>query len=841
VDADILFSNIMDLKEIEEPLAGHDAHQIGFIRQFWQGFHAGEPTGEKARFLEIWKLLPRLYHGLREQLGSRGLGYQGMQYRQVTEMIRQGTLVPSEGKTIVAGFNALNSCEKQIFSWLKQHGAQFFWDFDYSYLNDPQSEAGRFMRENTERFPPPAEIGSFDGLGQDKEIRIFELPGDVLQAKTVYRILEEKGELSSETCTETALVLCDEELLMPVITSLPGNVEELNVTMGYPLKNTPVFGFVDAILRLQQNSRRTKDRTEQFYHKDVTAVLLHPYVRIRGGTTADQTMEQIVHSNMIYVDRELLAGELEQMIFRRVESTGEMLEYFREVFRQILENLSGEELLIQQQLDREFIFQMLVQLNKLETFLLSGKEISVSLFERLFRKIIAGVSIPFEGEPLAGIQILGILETRLLDFEHVILLSMNEETMPATRHYYSYIPYSLRLAFGMPAREEMDAIYAYYFYRLLQRAGRIDLLYNSGSEGLRTGEMSRYLHQLIHTRGIEVIRPGMDISAVAVSPVIIPHVEETDRILDRYLEGGTGDKYLSPSAINTYMDCSLKFYLRYLAGIGEPDEVMEEIDAAGFGTVVHESVRYLYQEIADRNDGTLRRKDLEYLQQSSHPEEVLRREFLAHHFHGKKAATIEGRNIIALRVMLRYLEKIIQTDLRIAPFRLVSAEQNYQAVLDIERVSEVVHIRVGGKIDRVDFTAGSFRVIDYKTGDASMQFPTLNSLFDSSSGSRNGAAFQTLFYAWLVGRSHQGEKIMPGLYAMRALYNPDFDPAFMMGSYQTRTRLDSFSEVEGEYILLLRETLSRIFDPAEPFVQTENLLKCRVCDFAGICSRNLLE
>jgi CRISPR/Cas system-associated exonuclease Cas4 (RecB family) len=841
VDADMLFSNVRDLKEIEEPLAGLDDQQIGFIRQFWEGFQAGGASDEKEKFLGFWELLPRLYHGLRERLSSGGLGYQGMLYREVVEKIAKGVLPSPPGGTIVAGFNALNGCEKQIFSWLKRHGAEFFWDYDQSYLADQHQEAGRFIRENLNHFPPPVELDTFNSLKDEKEIRIFELPSDVLQAKTVYRILEEHVPALQDACTETALILCDEELLMPVITSLPANVEEINVTMGYPMKSTPVYGFIDTLLRMQHNTRRSPEGTEQFYHRDVSAVLLHPYLRRMEGNMPDNRLEEISHSNLIYVDRPFFTGHLEQIIFRCVEGATELLDYLRSVFQQILENLAGDESLVHRQLDREFIFQLLIHLNKLEAILASRPEISANLAERLFRKILSGIRIPFEGEPLAGVQIMGILETRMLDFRHVVLLSMNEEIMPAAHQGYSYIPYTLRRAFRMPAKEEMDAIYAYYFNRLLQRAEKVDLLYNSGSEGMRTGEMSRYLHQLVYSRGTEVIRPGMDISAMATSPLVVAHTPEMDRMLDRLGEEGADGKYLSPSAINAYMDCSLKFYLRYVAGIGEPDEVKEEIDAAGFGTVVHESIRSLYEEIAARNKGILTREELEQLLRSSHPEEVLRRSFLRYHFHGKKHASIEGRNIIAFRVMLRYLEKIIQTDIKIAPLKLISAEQTYTGKLTIKTEGGDLNLMLGGKIDRVDFVEDRIRVIDYKTGEARTQFSSIESLFDSSAMARNGAAFQTLFYAWLVGISHPDEKIMPGLYAMRSLYEPGFDPALFLGSRQPRTRLDSFGEVEQEFTRHLRITLSGIFDRTIPFTQTENRMKCRICNFAAICNRTFLD
>jgi hypothetical protein len=852
VDADMLFRNIRDLKMLEEPLAGLEPVQVGFIRQFWAGFHEGDQTAEKEKFMDIWQLLPLLYEGLRKKLAAGGEGYQGMQYREIVERIDRGEMdFAWMGRTIIVGFNALNSCEKKIFACLQQHGAEFFWDYDYQYVDDAGNEAARFLRENMLNFPAKTKLEDFRGLDGEKQIRIFELPTDVLQAKTVHRILEEEEAAvgkedtgiarensgTERDCTDTALVLCDEELLMPVIMSLPESTGEINVTMGYPMKNTPVFSFIDSLLRLHKNIRQGSDGHISFYHKDVSALLLHPYMRKAEGHSGSGLMEVISGNNLIQVDRHLFTGELEKRIFCPVKDAGALLSYLRGIFSQILEQLAGEEAGLQQSLDREFIFQLQVHLNKLERLLSRRPSMPLSLLERLIRKQLTSLRIPFEGEPLSGLQLMGILETRLLDFRHVILLSMNEEVMPASFSAQSYIPYALRLAFHMPAREDMDAIYAYYFKRLLQRAEKIDLLYNSGSEGVRTGEKSRYLYQLIYSKGIPVIRPGLEVMARETPPLVIRHTPEISEILSRYSFEDEDGPYLSPSAINTYIDCSLKFYLRYLAGIGEVDEVTEEIDAAGFGTVVHDSISELYETIARQNGGSISRENLQKLRSSGQAEEVLLRAFIKQQYKGRKRASLEGRNILIFRVMLRYLEKIIETDLAIAPFQLLSVEQRYIRRLEVSSGGRSHVLRMGGKIDRVDRLGDSLRVIDYKTGNASQNFQDVDALYQGESSKRNGAAMQTLFYAWLVSEEYQGQPLLPGLYVMKALYGKEFDPALSLGSHSRKQRVSLFSELEEEFISGLQGVLSGMFDPAVPFIQRAHDIKCSYCDFALICNR----
>ena len=842
VDAEILFANIMDLKALEEPLAGLEEDQIAFIRQFWTGFHSGELTPEKEEFLNTWKQLPLIYERFRQELRAEGKAYPGMQYREIAERIAAGEMEDGwEGKTIVAGFNALNRCEKRIFAWLKIHGAEFYWDHDVRYVGDAQSEAGRFLRENLKQFPQAAELEDFRGLEGEKEIRIFELPTDVLQAKTVHRILEERGSESSGDCTDTAVVLCDEELLLPVLMSLPGDTEEINVTMGYPMKNTPVFGFTEALLRLHHHARSLAEGGVSFYHKDVMAILLHPYFRKIAGSSASELYGKILSSNLIMVENTMFTGELELRIFRLVESASGLVDYLRGIFMHILEGFSDPEEQMQKALDREFIFRLLTHLNKLDNLLIKRPSITASILESLLRKSLSGLRIPFEGEPLSGLQLMGILETRMLDFRHVILLSMNEETMPASHGAPSNIPYSLRLAFQMPAREDMDAIYAYYFYRLMQRAEKVDLLYNSGTEGVKSGEMSRYLYQVIFERGTQVIRPGLEVHTREIPTVEVVHSPEITKKLEVYLLDKEDGRYLSPTAINTYIDCSLKFYLRYLAGIGEADEVEEEIGAAGFGTVLHDTLHVLYSEIAQRNQEQITREELMTLTRSDQAERVLREIFLKHHFRGRRKGKLEGRNIIMFQVMLRYLVKIIDTDLKLAPFTLVSVENRYERKLEIESADGSRVLRLGGKIDRVDRLGKVLRVIDYKTGGAKLEFPSLNSLFDSTQSKRNSAAMQTLLYAWLVGDSYPGEQIQPGLYVMKALFEEPFDPALVMKSRGQGGRVESFAELEEEFLEHMKEVLQRLYDPNIPFTQRENGEKCSYCDFTELCSRNSIE
>jgi hypothetical protein len=835
VDADALFSNLNDLKELEDLTAGIQEEQLKFIKQFWEGFFAGTQTREKNQFQETWKLLPRVYHGIRSYLEDRGEGYQGMQYREIAERIRKGEMEHHGwNHVIVAGFNALNACELELFDWLKQQGASFFWDYDRQYTGNPGSEAGRFMRKNLERYPETAPLDDFMGLAGRKVFRVFDLPSDMMQARNLGRILDEVPALPITDCTDTAVVLCDEELLMPVLSSMPEQAGDVNITMGYPLKNTPVMSFLNALLQLQKNRRDASGGKSAFYHGDVSSLLMHPFL-IRPGERYNQLLfKRMVDENHVFVEETLFTGELEELLFRKIEGAGNWISYLRSAFAIILER-SGD-------LNREFVLRFLMEMNRLENTLSMLPGISDEVFTRLLMKVTRGLRIPFEGEPLSGLQVMGILETRVLDFRHVILLSLNEEVMPSRMVGQTNIPYAFRLAFGMPSREDMEAIYAYYFYRLLQRAEKVDLMYNSSTEGTKTGEMSRYLHQLCYEKDVKMIRPGMDIKSRTSRPIVVAHTDQVEEKLNRYLSGNDEGKFLSPSALNTYIDCPLRFYFRHIAGIGEPEEVDEEIDHREFGTVVHGCLTELYRDMALEHDGNLSPEGLGKLLDSGKIVPLLERLFRKHHFKGRKNARIEGRNIIVLKVMERFVRKTIEKDREMAPFALISTEKQYTRELEVHFPvpGKTRTIVLGGYIDRLDMVDGRVRVIDYKTGTAEMHFKSMEGLFDGNGSSRNRAALQVLFYAWLVEQDFKGKRILPGIYPMRELFRDDFTPGLKEGGKQGEPLIDFASRMD-DFLALLRETLVRIFDPAVPFIQTEKEELCRHCDYAAICGRNTFE
>ncbi|HYW96233.1 MAG TPA: PD-(D/E)XK nuclease family protein, partial [Bacteroidales bacterium] len=601
VNADDLFTNIADLKEIENVFDYLSSEQKELILQFWSHFREKDLSPEQASFLGIWKILQPMYTNLRSKLRETNTGYEGMIYREVSGRIALEDYPDIENeKVIICGFNALSTAERQLFSYLRDSGkGDFYWDYDQQYREGNMAEAGRFIRRNLEEFPAgPGFPDDFINLGKPKRFRVFNLPSDVLQTKKLHELLNERAFPETDSFNDTAIILGDEDMLQPVLSSLPEEIPGLNITMGYPLKNTPVFSFVENLLRLQRNMSTGRERKSgSFYFRDVLSVINHQYVRAIAEKDASILAGEINTRNMIYISPSFFNGhELFPVIFRKIDDAPSMTDYISE----ILDVLVKQSLTVDDEkhwftLEREFIFHIKTRLNKLhEIFSNNPVDTSIETFTRLFRKIMNSSRIPFEGEPLQGIQLMGILETRILDFKNVLFLSLNEGVMPASSQSLSYIPANLRYAFGMPTREDKDAIYAYYFYRLIQRAEHIDIMYNSKTEGVNSGEPARYIYQLKYLFDTDIRFETVSFKIGEKKAEAIS-IEKTPDVLAKLAEyTSLGKRKLSPTSLTTWLDCPLRFYFTHVAGIREEDEVAEDIDASAFGILLHRTMELLY-------------------------------------------------------------------------------------------------------------------------------------------------------------------------------------------------------------------------------------------------------
>ncbi len=833
VDAESLFKNMASLKSLDENYDYLTEEQVALIRTFWEHFNTEEKSEEKEKFLGIWEKLWPLYSQLTEELEVSKSVYEGMMYRKVSEMIDIGELPDTSYRKIYfIGFNALTKSEKRVLNYLKKSGiAEFFWDYDVSYVSDRENEAGFFLRENLLKFPEPENRPEPDFLlKEEKDIEIISAPTDPGQVKLMSHLLTEIKSQGWYKENNTAVVLADEHLLSQVMHSIPEEFEDINITMGYPVKNTPVFSLVESLLELQNNCR-VRDEQPLFYYKDVLRVTEHQYIKFLHLDELEKIKNSILSENHIYINFASYRDEkLVQLIFKMVNGPIEISDYLKEIIYELYIGSStddGEAGFMD--LQKEYLYYVYLAVNRFRDMLASWEpEMQVSTYLKIFRKLVRSLSIPFTGEPLKGLQVMGVLETRALDFENIIILSMNEGVFPSSGIIHSVIPFNLRRGFGLPVFEHQDRIFAYYFYRLFQRAKRIRFVYNTKTEGAKTGEMSRFLYQIKYLMDLPVKERNLSVIVGQQAQRVIM-IEKTDKELSKLTKYFLpGENYLSPSALNTYMDCSLKFYFRYVAGLKEPEEVTEEVDPRVFGNLLHLTMHDLYKDLENKNvpmsgfENILKdRKRLTASIDGSIRKGWLKKE-------SKKA--IDGKYLIAREVLLKYIMQILKTDMKLAPVIMGDLEKKY--LRTIESLPEVggQPVRIGGMIDRTDQVKGDYRIIDYKTGYVEKKLKSIASLFERGTKGRNNPAFQTLLYCWLFDKTEQNVK--PSLYDIKDMAGDDFSPFFSLD----KTVLD-YQDVKQEFEEHLELLISKIYDKNIPFQQVEEPEICKYCPYSGLCKK----
>lgn len=832
INASDLFRNVADLKKLEEGFDYLSPEQKELIRRFWSFFGNGSLSEHQEQFLKMWDLLNPVYEKLRTILYEKRIGYEGLIYRHVAEE-KSDVLewTQTYDKVAFVGFNALNNCEKKVFKILMDAGrAEFYWDYDKRYLLNEVEEAGRFIRENLKNFP--AEEGfdpGFNNLSKEKKVKIHNIPSDILQCKMLGEELKTNNRRAFH---ETAVVLGNEQLMSGVLTSLPEEITDLNISMGYPLTQTLVFSFTDSLLQLHQNQRSTSSEG-RYYYRHVLMILTHQYIQSLEGEFVNRLINKIRKGNMIYIPADFFNGnDLLSIIFTQVGSASGMNQYLRNLLKILLVRIrgAGEK---EMALEREYIFHILTRVNKLDSLSSGlGPEFELISYIRLLRKMFRVQRIPFSGEPLMGLQVMGILESRLLDFSNVHILSLNDGVMPERFPNFSYIPANLRLAFGLPTREDKDAIYAYYFFRLIQRAQKITLYFNGKSDGLRQGEPSRYIHQLRYLYPFEIEEKTTGFKVEGNKPVSIS-ISKDEQIMEELKKfTSEGESYLSPSTLGTYLDCSLRFYFSYIAGIKEEDEVTEEIDAAGFGNIYHKVMEYLYENLKGK---MVTPSDLKQRFREVDPllNRVFREEFLNIRDQSKSVSP-EGKNLIPFEVMRKFVHQTLLKDHDFAPFRYIDSERKVK--LEYLVLKDGTQIRIGGKIDRLDERDGEIHIIDYKTGKNDLKIDSLELLFDRDSWKtkKYKALFQILIYSWIYSQTEQGSKVKPAVYLTPQLFGKVFTIYPSLG--KVGEEID-FNRIEDDFVERLTDMITGIFNPEIPFNQTQDVERCSYCPYRGICHR----
>jgi CRISPR/Cas system-associated exonuclease Cas4 (RecB family) len=858
VDARYLFKDLSQQKEIDAAFDFLTEEQIEFLKSFWLNFDEKD-SANKGKFLRLWKKLPEVYDAFREELMQEGFAYEGMVQRAVAEKFKTGAVkMPASENPMIffVGFNALTKAEEVIMSTLVADGvATAHWDVDAYYMHNNTQEAGKFFREYKDHpslgktFPadiPSNFLKHIKGTsGNAGVINLYGASQTVGQAKIAAQVLEQEL-LKGIVPEETVFVLPDEKMLMPVLHSISGPVEKLNVTMGFPLSATPLFNLVELLVELQ-----VMKMDGEFNHRAVTSLLGHPYVVAADPAIAKAKTKEILKQSWVSIPVQFLSTDLtlHQLIFKEVKGTheGNLVRQIIQYLRDIIMELGSIRIA---DLDKEYCYHFLKLLNRMEDVVgktpASPVEMTTRLerqglksFLRLFRQLIRAEKIPFRGEPLTGLQVMGVLETRNLDFKNVFVLSLNEGAFPAFGSKGSYIPHNIRRAYGLPTADFQDAMYAYLFYRVLQRAENIFLFYTTETDDLGEGEMSRYLQQILYESGVKhkkfilhnPLRPA------ATEKITVIKDASVFQSLSRFLVGSTATKSLTPTAINDYIECRLRFYFKHVAMIREAKEVEDDLGARVLGTILHDVMEYFYVDLINRKKTSLvevadlkdYRKEIEVLIDRVFKE--------AYHLDPEKKVGYEGQRLVVREVVRRFAEEIIKKDKAYAPFEMIgveSAEQTYSIRLDLEGNPEV---QLGGYIDRADRKGDLIRVIDYKTGKDTISFKGEVGDLVNRDADRNKAAFQTMVYALLFFKNPKqvGEhvRIVPGLMNRLNL----FEQNFTFGLMRDKTYVDDAIPLLPEFEEHLTGLLKEMFDPEVPFDQTEDTDICKWCPYQEICSR----
>ena len=843
-DTHALFSNLKDLNELMDNYDFLEEGQKEALSQFFHNFSINQVTELKQRFISMWNVLGDIYAEYKALLESQSIAYEGMLYRQVIEQLDVEAL--PYNKYIFVGFNVLNKVEHTLFKKLNEAGkAMFYWDYDTFYLNKTPHEAGEFIRRNLRDFPSELPASFFDNLNQPKEVTFIESPTENGQVRYLPQWIREN--LTSQE-KETAVVLCNEALLQPVLHALPDNVKHINITMGFPLSQTPAYSFVNALMELHTSGYNPNNG--RYLFAEVISVLKHPYTR-QLSPEAEKLEQTLTRDNRFYpLPSELKQDNVLELLFTPRRNNLDLCSMLSEALKEvavIYQQQAASHSDAFDQLYRESLFKTYTLVNRFHT-LIESKELNVQAgtFQRLLTRVMSSSSIPFHGEPAIGMQVMGVLETRNLDFRHLIMLSVNEGQLPKAGGDSSFIPYNLRKAFGMTTIDHKIAVYAYYFYRLMQRAEKVTLVYNTATDGINRGELSRFMLQFLIEWGYPVLRKQLEAaqSPQDSTPIII---EKTPDIMERMKSvfdiRNNPKALISPSALNCYLDCPLKFYYKYVALLSAPDEVTADIDSAKFGSIFHYAAEHIYKDLTAHGK-LISKENLETLLK----DEVRLQTYVDNGFKElffnlppNEQPEYNGIQLINSAVIVKYIQQLLRNDLRYAPFTFIGSEQRIFENIEICTSTGDIQSRIGGIIDRIDSKGESLRIVDYKTGGDADTPANVQSLFIPDK-KRSNYVFQTFLYASIVCKKlrekNDSRLVAPALLYIHRAASEKYSPVIQMGEpRKPKEPVDNVAQYEGDFRENLKTLLEDIFNPDISFTQTEIEDKCAYCDFRALCKK----
>ncbi len=894
-DAKQVFKNLRDLHELDDVSYLND-EQKEIIRKFFSNFSDEHETELKRRFLQLWTKMGDIYQAFNERLTTQGLAYEGALYREVAE---QEDITFEYEQYVFVGFNLLQQVEQRLFRQLKKQGkARFYWDFDHYYMPKDGTkvphEAGFFIAQYLKDFPNALDTRDEEIYGnfeKEKRIRFVAATTENAQARFLSReTRDERREAraeSRETRAERreprderreAIVMCNEGLLQTVVHALPETMTEVNITTGFPLIQTPAASLVGMLMELQTTGySRQKGR---YRLTQVNKVLCHPYIKYLTEEV-DGLYKELNDKHLNYPTPEMLAiNEEMKLLFTPCEGVRGLLAWLCEIVR--LTARRGTEVENEKEasaerkengtgpLMQESMFRMYTLLNRLLGLMDSGDlTVELSTLQRLIGQLVAGGSVPFHGEPIERIQVMGVLETRNLDFDKVVLLSCNEGNMPKGVNDTSFIPYSLRKAYGLTTIDHKVAIYSYYFHRLLQRARDVIILYNNATNDGQRSEMSRFMLQLLvesnHHIELQTLQTAQQYTPF--NPVTIEKdAEMMEKLRERFdlsrhpeqaavgtrvltaAEAENMSPLLTPTAINRYMRCPLVFYYTYVCGIRQPNEVEDDvIDNRAFGNIFHHASETLYRKLTalggEIKGGDIDRMLKEKVDIERAVDDAIEKELRYPRENGAAMSdSLNGLQLINREVIIHYLRRLLELDRQLAPFKILGIEMNTIAKLETKFITTTI----GGRIDRLDKVESresgiergeTIRVVDYKTGGKKLTvLDDVESIFAQESLSKHSDYYlQTFLYGCIVRTSKiinpEGLPVSPALLFIQHAGGDDYDPVLQFKD-------GKIADVETDrktFGTLLKATVDEMFDPEKPFVPTADRQRCTNCIYQLLC------
>lgn len=879
-EAEKLFANLSDIHELDD-ISYLTEEQKVLIRKFFSNFNDDHNSELKKRFLQLWSHFLDIYQQFNQRLEEQGLAYEGALYRKV---VNDENIKFQHKKYLFVGFNMMQVVEQKLCERLMKEGkAHFYWDYDDYYMQN-NHEAGHYIREYLKYYPNELnELPSHDlreiyhNFDNSKDITYISASTENIQARYVNQWLKEKKRYKYGK--KVAIVLADEGLLQSVIHSLPTNEDikslpdysendqlSYNITLGYPLQQTPFYSLLQHLIKLQGIGHPKHSNNYRLHY--VLMALRHPYTRYISQNYS-KLLSALDEQKQFYPTRQFLSMDGDEglsLLFKDLGETATENEYNLRLIQYLLEILKTIGVNSKEQDDplfQESLFRTYTLLNRLQELIQTGDlAVDCITLERLMQQLIQSTSIPFHGEPAEGIQVMGVLETRNLDFEHILVLSCNEGKMPKGVNDASFIPYSLRKAYGLTTVDNKVAIYAYYFHSLLQRSRDITLCYNNATEDGQSGEMSRFMLQLLIESHHDINRSSL----VAGQSTIRPTYDAIEKKQNTFIKL-KNLKMLTPTFLNTYLRCEKQFYYKYVEGLIEPDEIDEdEVDNKVFGNIFHRAAELFYQGLASNNALTTDNKGKlkltrpivitkEQLEQALKDESLVYR--LVDQAFGEELFKVSaagyrpkynGLQLINKEVIARYIRQLITIDMRQAPFTILGLELVVKTGIEVETSIGKLSFTIGGFIDRLDAVAANgnangknlaerIRVIDYKTGRISTTHPrALDEVFNPSMLNKHTDYYlQSMLYSIIVKHNKDlnpgQEPVSPGLLFIQNAGAEDYDPTLKMG----KELISSIDVYEEEFMKQLKILIANIFDKDQPFRPTDDKHRCEYCPYAALC------